>query len=49
MLGVLSVLSAALLRAPWADPDPGVRAAMWGPLLTFLRGAIPLTPHSMYS
>ncbi|KAF4582321.1 listerin E3 ubiquitin protein ligase 1 [Pleurotus pulmonarius] len=35
--GVLGVLSAALLRAPWADPDPGVRAAMWGPLLTFLR------------
>ncbi|KAJ8701214.1 hypothetical protein PTI98_000027 [Pleurotus ostreatus] len=34
---VLSVMSAALLRAAWTEPDPGVRTAMWSPLLGFLR------------
>ncbi|TFY58014.1 hypothetical protein EVJ58_g6676 [Rhodofomes roseus] len=27
----------AILRSAWVEPDPNVRAAMWRPLLTFLR------------
>ncbi|EIN09055.1 hypothetical protein PUNSTDRAFT_102600 [Punctularia strigosozonata HHB-11173 SS5] len=35
---LLPVLSPALLRAAWTEPDALVRAAMWEPLLVFLQG-----------
>ncbi|KAH9932237.1 uncharacterized protein B0H18DRAFT_1083328 [Fomitopsis serialis] len=34
---LLTVLSRAILRSAWVEPDPIVRSAMWQPLLTFLR------------
>ncbi|KAI0777188.1 hypothetical protein BD413DRAFT_171550 [Trametes elegans] len=33
----LPVLSSAVLRSAWVEPDPLVRAAMWQPLLFFLK------------
>ncbi len=32
------VLSGAVLRSAWVELDPNVRAAMWQPLLVFLKG-----------
>ncbi|KAH9835414.1 uncharacterized protein C8Q71DRAFT_765758 [Rhodofomes roseus] len=34
---LIPVLSRAILRSAWVEPDPNVRAAMWRPFLTFLR------------
>lgn len=39
---LLQVLSSAILRSAWVEPDPNVRTAMWQPLLTFLRGIVSL-------
>lgn len=35
---LLNVLSSAVLRSAWVEPDTIVRAAMWQPLLMFLKG-----------
>ncbi|KAI0945042.1 hypothetical protein AcV7_001681 [Taiwanofungus camphoratus] len=35
---LLPVLSTAVLRSAWVEPDANVRGTMWQPLLTFLRG-----------
>ncbi|TDL24483.1 hypothetical protein BD410DRAFT_785971 [Rickenella mellea] len=52
----LSILSSAILRSAWVEPDQTVRAGMWEPLLTFLTGnrqaweidmAAPI-PHSIH-
>lgn len=32
----LVAVAAGVLRSAWVEPDPGVRAAMWEPLLVFL-------------
>ncbi|RDX54789.1 hypothetical protein OH76DRAFT_1398200 [Lentinus brumalis] len=37
MHALLPVLSTAVLRSAWIEPDPLVRAAMWQPLLMFLK------------
>ncbi|EJF63887.1 hypothetical protein DICSQDRAFT_145362 [Dichomitus squalens LYAD-421 SS1] len=34
---LVPVLSSAILRSAWVEPDPNVRAAMWQPLLVFLK------------
>ncbi|KAI8986673.1 hypothetical protein BD414DRAFT_460911 [Trametes punicea] len=34
---LLPVLSPAVLRSAWVEPDPLVRSAMWQPLLVFLK------------
>ncbi|CDO70174.1 hypothetical protein BN946_scf184774.g2 [Trametes cinnabarina] len=34
---LLPVLSSAVLRSAWVEPDPLVRSAMWQPLLMFLK------------
>ncbi|KAI9062239.1 hypothetical protein FKP32DRAFT_1593812 [Trametes sanguinea] len=34
---LLPVLSSAVLRSAWVEPDPLVRSAMWQPLLIFLK------------
>jgi hypothetical protein len=39
---LLHVLSRAVLRSAWVEPDSLVRAAMWEPLLTFLKGIVGL-------
>lgn len=33
---ILPLLSSAVLRSAWVEPDAGVRAIMWEPMLTFL-------------
>jgi len=33
----LPVISSAILRSAWVEPDSNVRGVMWQPLLTFLR------------
>ena len=33
----LPILSSAILRSAWVEPDPLVRGAMWQPLLVFLK------------
>ncbi|KAF9818038.1 hypothetical protein IEO21_02999 [Rhodonia placenta] len=35
--GLVPVLSGAVLRSAWVEPDVNVRATMWQPLLTFLK------------
>lgn len=39
---LLNVLSSAVLRSAWVEPDTIVRAAMWQPLLMFLKGLFTL-------
>ncbi|KAI0341369.1 hypothetical protein BDW22DRAFT_1358876 [Trametopsis cervina] len=34
---LVPTLSAATLGSAWVEPDPGVRSAMWQPLMTFLK------------
>ena len=36
---IVPVLSGAVLRSAWVELDSNVRAAMWQPLLVFLKGA----------
>jgi hypothetical protein len=35
---MLPILSIAVLRSAWVEPDAAVRGVMWQPLLTFLKG-----------
>jgi E3 ubiquitin-protein ligase listerin len=35
---MLPMLSTAVLRSAWVEPDAAVRGVMWQPLLTFLKG-----------
>lgn len=35
---LLGVVSTAILRSAWVEPDAGVRGLMWAPLLGFLKG-----------
>ena len=37
----LASICAYILGSAWVEPDPTVRASMWIPLLTFLRGELP--------
>ncbi|KAG6901384.1 hypothetical protein C0995_012648 [Termitomyces sp. Mi166 len=36
--GLVRVMSVAILRSAWVEPDTGVHALMWEPLLRFLKG-----------
>ncbi|KAG6811117.1 hypothetical protein H0H92_008917 [Tricholoma furcatifolium] len=38
MESLVPLLSVAVLRSAWVDPDPTVHAVMWQPLLKFLKG-----------
>lgn len=35
---ILPILSRAILRSAWVEPDVTVHAVMWQPVLTFLKG-----------
>lgn len=34
----MAIISSVVLRSAWVEPDQNVRAAMWQPLLIFLKG-----------
>ena len=38
---IINILSSAVLRSAWVEPDPQVRSVMWEPLLTFLTREVP--------
>ena len=38
---LMNILSSAVLRSAWVEPDPQVRSVMWEPLLTFLTREVP--------
>lgn len=47
---MLPVLSSAVLRSAWVEPDPLVRSAMWQPLLVYLKGtSCPMTASSIFT
>lgn len=41
---LLQVLSSAVLRSAWVEPDTLVQGVMWQPLLTFIKGMCVYAP-----